>query len=100
MARLYLSGGSDSLGHPQTLYPCEGSHPIHTGSHAWFVRWPSGALLSFQVDTFLAGFGTIRTRLPDLVRMDTDYIKGWSLWFDFKLLAKTIPAVLSGRGAY
>lgn len=34
------------------------------------------------------------------VRMDIEYIEEWSLWLDIKLLAKTIPAVLSGRGAY
>lgn len=34
------------------------------------------------------------------VRMDIEYIEEWSLWFDLKLLARTIPAVLSGRGAY
>ena len=34
------------------------------------------------------------------VRMDIDYIENWSLWLDAKLLAQTIPAVLSGRGAY
>jgi lipopolysaccharide/colanic/teichoic acid biosynthesis glycosyltransferase len=34
------------------------------------------------------------------VRMDLEYIEEWSLWFDLELLAKTIPAVLSGRGAY
>lgn len=34
------------------------------------------------------------------VRMDVEYIENWSLWLDLKLLVKTIPAVLSGRGAY
>ena len=34
------------------------------------------------------------------VRMDIEYIEEWSLWFDIRLLAKTIPAVLSGKGAY
>ena len=34
------------------------------------------------------------------VRMDIDYIRRWSLWFDLKLLLRTVPAVLSGRGAY
>ena len=34
------------------------------------------------------------------VEMDIDYISQWSLWLDLKLLVKTVPAVLSGRGAY
>ena len=34
------------------------------------------------------------------VQMDIEYIEEWSLWFDLKLLARTIPAVRSGRGAY
>jgi len=32
--------------------------------------------------------------------MDLEYIDGWSLALDFKILAMTIPAVLVGRGAY
>jgi len=34
------------------------------------------------------------------VKMDLEYIDNWSLWLDFKILLKTIPAVLLGRGAY
>jgi len=34
------------------------------------------------------------------IDMDLEYIETWSLWLDVKLLAKTLPAVLSGRGAY
>jgi exopolysaccharide biosynthesis polyprenyl glycosylphosphotransferase len=34
------------------------------------------------------------------VDMDIEYIDNQSLWLDFKILLKTIPAVLSGRGAY
>lgn len=34
------------------------------------------------------------------VRMDIEYIENWSFWLDLTLLARTIPAVLSGRGAY
>lgn len=34
------------------------------------------------------------------VELDVDYIHSWSLWSDLKLLLKTIPAVITGRGAY
>lgn len=33
------------------------------------------------------------------MRMDQDYVENWSLWLDFRILLKTIPAVLSSRGA-
>jgi exopolysaccharide biosynthesis polyprenyl glycosylphosphotransferase len=33
------------------------------------------------------------------VRMDLRYIDNWSLWLDFKILLRTIPAVLFGKGA-
>ncbi|MFP4459097.1 MAG: sugar transferase [Candidatus Zixiibacteriota bacterium] len=43
-----------------------------------------------------------RSDLPfeKMVELDIYYIENWSLWLDFNILLKTIPAVLSGRGAY
>jgi lipopolysaccharide/colanic/teichoic acid biosynthesis glycosyltransferase len=34
------------------------------------------------------------------IEMDLRYIDEWSLGLDMGLLARTIPAVLTGRGAY
>ncbi|PIR20629.1 MAG: UDP-phosphate galactose phosphotransferase [Deltaproteobacteria bacterium CG11_big_fil_rev_8_21_14_0_20_47_16] len=33
------------------------------------------------------------------IRLDLDYIDNWTLWLDIKILLKTIPAVLTARGA-
>jgi lipopolysaccharide/colanic/teichoic acid biosynthesis glycosyltransferase len=37
---------------------------------------------------------------PEQVEMDVRYIESQSLWFDIVLLLKTVPAVLTGKGAY
>jgi exopolysaccharide biosynthesis polyprenyl glycosylphosphotransferase len=34
------------------------------------------------------------------VQLDVDYIENLSFWMDLKILARTVPAVISGRGAY
>lgn len=34
------------------------------------------------------------------VEMDLRYVREWSLWLDLKLLARTLPALVLGRGAY
>lgn len=39
------------------------------------------------------------TSFEQWVEMDLRYIDNWSLWLDFKILLKTVPAVLFGRGA-
>jgi len=33
------------------------------------------------------------------IELDLEYIDSWSPWLDLKILLKTVPAVLSGRGA-
>ncbi|MEZ5976017.1 MAG: sugar transferase [Planctomycetota bacterium] len=44
--------------------------------------------------------GRSEIKFDDWVRMDIQYQQKRSLWFDLKLLFKTIGAVVSGRGAY
>ncbi len=43
-----------------------------------------------------------RSLLPfeDMVRLDIYYIENWSLWLDTKILLRTVPVVLLGKGAY
>ena len=36
----------------------------------------------------------------DRIRLDLHYIEHWSLWLDLAILVRTVPAVLSMRGAY
>ncbi len=47
----------------------------------------------------ISGRSTISS-FDEWVRLDLAYIDNWSLWLDFKILVKTIPAVLSGRGSH
>ncbi|MFM8656118.1 MAG: sugar transferase, partial [Chthoniobacterales bacterium] len=34
------------------------------------------------------------------VKLDVEYIDNWSLWLDLKILLKTVPVVLLGKGAH
>jgi lipopolysaccharide/colanic/teichoic acid biosynthesis glycosyltransferase len=36
----------------------------------------------------------------EMVRLDLYYAEHWSPWLDVKVILRTIPAVLTGRGAY
>jgi lipopolysaccharide/colanic/teichoic acid biosynthesis glycosyltransferase len=36
----------------------------------------------------------------DLVRLDFTYLENWSIGLDITIIARTIPAVIAGRGAY
>jgi exopolysaccharide biosynthesis polyprenyl glycosylphosphotransferase len=45
-------------------------------------------------------YGRSQSPFQEMVRFDYQYVAGWSLARDFELLLGTIPAVMSGRGAY
>ncbi len=45
-------------------------------------------------------YGRSETPFQEMVRFDYQYVAGWSLARDVEILLATLPAVLSGRGAY
>ncbi len=44
--------------------------------------------------------GRNKISFEDWMKLDLEYLDNWSLWLDFKILAKTIPVVIFGIGAY
>jgi len=57
----------------------------------------------FSVKPCIACLWQVNGREPsfdDWIRNDMEYIDHWSLGLDLKILVKTIPTILSGRGAY
>jgi exopolysaccharide biosynthesis polyprenyl glycosylphosphotransferase len=44
--------------------------------------------------------GRSRTTFDEMVRLDLQYVKSWSLWLDLKILLQTPRAVVAGDGAY
>jgi exopolysaccharide biosynthesis polyprenyl glycosylphosphotransferase len=45
-------------------------------------------------------YGRSQTPFQEMVRFDYQYVAGWSLARDIEILLATLPAVISGRGAY
>jgi exopolysaccharide biosynthesis polyprenyl glycosylphosphotransferase len=45
-------------------------------------------------------YGRSQSPFQEMVRFDYQYVAGWSLARDIEILLATIPAVVSGRGAY
>jgi lipopolysaccharide/colanic/teichoic acid biosynthesis glycosyltransferase len=83
--------GDMSLVGPRPPIPYEVEHyPPH-----WFAR--------FAVKPGLTGLWQVSGRsdlaLEEMVTLDVEYSKRRSLWLNLWILARTVPAVLSGRGA-
>ncbi len=44
--------------------------------------------------------GRAEIAYDERVRLDMYYVRNWTIWLDLQLLLRTVPAVLSRRGAY
>lgn len=83
--------GEMSLVGPRPPIPYEVEHyPPH-----WFARFAvkPGVTGLWQVN------GRSQVPLEEMVRLDVEYTHRRSLLFNLSILARTVPAVLSGRGA-
>jgi lipopolysaccharide/colanic/teichoic acid biosynthesis glycosyltransferase len=67
-------------------------------------RFPlRGQMRRFSVRPGITGLwqvsGRSSTSEEERMRLDREYVNEWSLWLDFKIMIRTIGAVVSGRGA-
>jgi lipopolysaccharide/colanic/teichoic acid biosynthesis glycosyltransferase len=44
--------------------------------------------------------GRSNLSFDEMVRLDLYYAEHWSPWLDMKIVLRTVPAVILGRGAY
>jgi exopolysaccharide biosynthesis polyprenyl glycosylphosphotransferase len=78
-----------------------GPRPLPLRDYAQLEAWHRKRYLVLPGVTGLWQIsGRSNLGFDDLVRLDFYYLENWSLWLDISILAKTVPAVLSGRGAY
>ncbi len=78
-----------------------GPRPVLPAEVSGFARWQRRRMSMRPGLTCLWQIaGRSQIGFEDWVRLDLAYIDNWSPLLDLKILFKTIPAVLSGRGAW
>lgn len=85
--------GEMSLVGPRPL-PLHEIEAIEDSAHRRRLSMKPGLTCLWQI----SGRSDI-TDFDEWVKLDTSYIDNWSIWGDVRILFKTIPAVLLGRGA-
>jgi lipopolysaccharide/colanic/teichoic acid biosynthesis glycosyltransferase len=84
--------GDMSLVGPRPALPSEVA--CYTTGQSRRLAVPPGLTCLWQV------CGRAELSFEEQVRLDLEYISRRSLWLDLDLLARTVPAVVGGRGAY
>jgi len=78
-----------------------GPRPLPVRDYALLEEWHRKRYLVLPGMTGLWQIsGRSNLSFDDLVRYDFYYLDNWSIWLDISILARTIPAVVSRRGAY
>lgn len=84
--------GDMSMVGPRPPLPCEVED--YEDWHHDRLNIPSGMTGLWQV------MGRSDLTFDEMVMLDLYYAENWSLWQDFKIMLRTLPTVLFGRGAY
>lgn len=68
----------------------------------WYALWHRRRVLEAKpgITGLWQVTGRSRTTFDEMVRLDLQYARQWSLWLDVKILVRTTKAVVSGEGAY
>ena len=78
-----------------------GPRPLPVRDYAGLDAWHRKRYLVLPGITGLWQIsGRSELTFDDLVRLDFYYLEHWSIWLDITILLKTIPAVLTRKGAY
>ncbi len=79
---------------------CVGPRPItsdeitrYDSRIEFYLRTRPGLTGAWQIS------GRSDTSYEERVQLDSSYVTGWSLWKDFEILIRTLPAVISRRGS-
>jgi exopolysaccharide biosynthesis polyprenyl glycosylphosphotransferase len=77
-----------------------GPRPLIPAEDERVLGWARGRL---DLTPGITGYWQVlgRTRIPfeEMVKLDYLYVMNWSLWEDVRLMLRTLPVVLGGRGA-
>jgi exopolysaccharide biosynthesis polyprenyl glycosylphosphotransferase len=77
-----------------------GPRPLIAAEDERVQPWARGRL---DLTPGITGYWQVlgRTRIPfeEMVKLDYLYVMNWSLWTDLKLIIRTLPIMVSGRGA-